>query len=82
MPDLKFNYRYAVFELDFKADDGRTESKIVFILYAPDVCDTKEKFLYASTGGNLRKKIQPFNKEFQTNDWADLDEENYIKVFK
>ncbi len=58
------NYRYAVYELEYPADAGRIESKILFILYAPDICDTREKFLYATTKDALRKKVQPFNKEF------------------
>ena len=59
-------YRYAVYELEFVAPDGsgRMESKIVFMLYAPDVCDSRDKFVYASTKDNLRKRIQPFNKEY------------------
>ena len=27
-------------------------------------------------------KLQPFNKEIQVNDWADLDDESFIKYFK
>ena len=74
--------RYAVFELEYQTPDGRTESKILFILYAPDIVDSKEKFLYATTKEEVRKKVQPFNKEFQVNDWADLDDEAFQKVLK
>ena len=77
-----FPVRYAVFELEYPTADGRIESKILFILYAPDICDSKEKFLYATTKDELKKKIQPFNKEMQVNDWADLDDEAFVKYFK
>ena len=74
--------RYAAFDLEYPAGDGRVESKLVFILYAPDTCESKEKFVYATTKEEVRKKVQPFNKEFQVNDWADLDDESFIKVLK
>ena len=74
-------FRYAVFDLEYKTSDGRTESKLIFILYAPDICDSKEKFVYATTKEEVRKKVSPFNKELQVNDWADLDAESFIKHF-
>ena len=46
-PDLI--YRYAVFEIEYPTSDGRTEAKILFILYAPDVCHSKDKFVIATT---------------------------------
>lgn len=57
-------YRYAIFELEYPTSDGRIESKVLFILYAPDICDSRAKFVYATTKDEVRKKIQPFNKEF------------------
>ncbi len=51
-------------------------------MYAPDICDSKEKFVVATTKDELKKKIQPFNKEFQINDWADLDQESFIKILQ
>jgi hypothetical protein len=75
-------YRYAVYELEYPTNDGRVESKILFIMYAPDVCDSKEKFIIATSKDQAKKKMQPFNKEVQVNDWADLIEENFIRYFK
>ena len=49
--------RYAIYELEYPADAGRIESKVLFILYAPDICDSSEKFLYATTKDALRKKV-------------------------
>ncbi len=76
------SFRYAIFELEHQLEDKRIESKILFILYAPDICDTKEKFLYATSKDNFRKAVQPFNKEMQVNDWADLDVESFLKILK
>lgn len=56
-------YRYAVFELEFQGSSGANESKIIFILYVPDVCSSNIKFVYATTKDAVRKKVQPFNKE-------------------
>ena len=50
-------YRYGVFELEYNTSDGRVESKILFILYAPDICDSKEKFVYATTKDAVRKAV-------------------------
>lgn len=79
---IPFCFRYAIFELEYPTSDGRVESKILFILYAPDIVDSREKFVYATTKDEVRKKVQPFNKEFQVNDWADLDDESFQKVLK
>lgn len=75
-------FRFAVFELEYTASSGAHESKILFILYVPDVCDTSTKFIYATSKDVVRKKVQPFNKEIQVNDWADLDDEAFLKYFK
>lgn len=76
------SFRYAIYELEYPTQDGRIESKILFIMYAPDICTSKEKFVVATTKDEVKKKLQPFNKEIQVNDWADLDAEKFIKYFK
>ena len=79
---LQLSNRYAIYELEHHNSDGTTAAKILFILYAPDICDTKEKFVYATSKDELKKKVQPFNKEMQVNDWADLDVEGFLKILK
>lgn len=78
----KTAYRYAIYEIEFQGSSGANESKILFILYAPDTCNSNTKFVYATTKDAVRKKVQPFNKELQVNDWNDLDDESFIKYFK
>jgi len=51
-------------------------------MYAPDICPSKEKFVIATTKDEVKKKLQPFSKEIQVNDWADLNDEAFIKYFK
>ena len=68
--------------MEYQTSDGRTESKIVFILYCPDICSTTVKFTTATTKDEVKKKLQPFSKEIQVNDWADLDEEAFVRYFK
>jgi Cofilin/tropomyosin-type actin-binding protein len=77
-----FSHRYAIFEIEYPTTDGRTEAKILFLMYAPDICPSKDKFVIATTKDEVKKKLQPFNKEIQVNDWADLDDESFIKYFK
>ena len=55
--------RFAVFELEWDTQDGRKDSKILFILYAPDVCSTSMKFPYAACKDDIRKACQPVSKE-------------------
>ncbi len=76
------NFRYGIFELEYPTNDGRIEAKILLILYAPDIAPAKEKFIYATSKDEVKKKLQPFNKEIQVNDWADLNDEQFIKYFK
>jgi cofilin len=71
--------RYAVYDIEYKTEDGRQESKIVFIFYSPDNCsNSKDRFVYASGKEACRTKINPVNKEFQINDHEDLNEASWI----
>jgi hypothetical protein len=74
-------HRYAIYDLEFKTSDGRTENKLSFILYTPDSVDSKVKFPYAATKKEVTSKLAPINREFQINDWEDLDEEELIRKF-
>jgi cofilin len=40
--------RFAVYDLEFKKEDGRSESKVVFIMYSPDECTSIQlRFAYS-----------------------------------
>eukprot|EP01110_Echinostelium_bisporum_P013786 TRINITY_DN9939_c0_g1_i1.p1 TRINITY_DN9939_c0_g1~~TRINITY_DN9939_c0_g1_i1.p1 ORF type:complete len:145 (-),score=76.64 TRINITY_DN9939_c0_g1_i1:67-501(-) len=65
--------RYAVYDFDFKAEDGGDRSKIVFILWAPDSAKTKPKMMYTSSKDALRKKLVGIGAEVQATDLAEVD---------
>ena len=65
--------RYAVFDLEFQSDDGRTVNKMVFLSYVPDACKAMAaKFQYANSKDAMKHKCSPVAKEIQVNDRADL----------
>lgn len=75
--------RFAVFDLQYKTNDGRQESKLCFFMYCPDNCTNgKIKFAYSNNKAVVRSKIDPINKEFQVNDHDDLKENDFIEEFK
>ena len=56
--------------IDFEyEDDGRQQSKIVYVRYTPDACSiTQLKFQYANASDFVKAKCNPINKELQIND--------------
>lgn len=75
-------YRWAVYDLEFTADDGRKLSKLVFIMYSPDENnDNSEKFVVACNKDTLKSKISEVNRDWQINRWDDLIEANIVKQF-
>lgn len=76
-------YRFAIIELKYMADSGVHQEKIFFVLYAPDLSkNTGDKFIFATSKEQFKKKVQPFNYEIQINDWEDLKEEDFILKIK
>merc|ERR1711964_407430 len=66
--------RYAVVEYEYKSEDGRDQSKLIFVFWSPDELTTvKEKMLYASSKDAIKKKLSGIHKEVQANDRQDLD---------
>mmetsp|Transcript_144318 Transcript_144318/g.204073 ORF Transcript_144318/g.204073 Transcript_144318/m.204073 type:complete len:138 (+) Transcript_144318:23-436(+) len=66
--------RYAIYDYEFKHDD-RLQSKILFIVWAPDTSKIKAKMLYASSKANFKKKLVGIGTEIQANDLAEIDED-------
>merc|ERR1711916_406766 len=67
--------RYAIFDYEFE-HDGRAQSKILFIVWAPDTAKIKAKMLYASSKANFKKKLVGIGSEIQATDLAEIDEES------
>ena len=67
--------RYAVYDYEFE-DDGRKQSKILFVVWAPDSSKIKEKMLYASSKANFKKKLVGIGNEIQATELSEIDEES------
>jgi len=60
---------YALVDVHFEKDDGTPQDKIVFITFASDECNVKEKMLVASSQKALLKKFPAgISKEVQASD--------------
>ena len=70
--------RWAVFDLEWVAGDGRKISKLCFIMYSPDDnADNSEKFVVACNKDAVKSKVSEVNRDFQVNRWEDLDAEKW-----
>lgn len=75
--------RWAVYDLEFKTEDGRQESKVVFVMYSPDACTQGPlRFQYANGKDAIKAKLNPVHRELQINDHADLNEAEWISDFQ
>eukprot|EP01111_Echinosteliopsis_oligospora_P006825 TRINITY_DN211_c0_g1_i1.p1 TRINITY_DN211_c0_g1~~TRINITY_DN211_c0_g1_i1.p1 ORF type:complete len:149 (+),score=37.69 TRINITY_DN211_c0_g1_i1:155-601(+) len=64
--------RYAIYDFDFKAEDGGDRSKIVFVLWAPDSAKIKPKMMYTSSKDAIRKQLVGIGSEVQATDAAEI----------
>jgi cofilin len=64
--------RYAVYDFDFKADDGTDRNKLVFIVWAPDTAPVKRRMLIASTKGNVKNAFAGVAVEVQATDDSEI----------
>merc|ERR1711916_22268 len=67
--------RYGIFDYEFN-DDGRDQSKILFVVWAPDTAKIKQKMLYASSKAEFKKKLIGISTEIQATDLAEIDEDS------
>ncbi|OXK63654.1 hypothetical protein CDL35_06790 [Escherichia coli] len=64
--------RYAVYDFEYKAEDGGDRGKIVFVLWCPDTSKIKSKMIYTSTKDAIRKKLVGIGTEIQATDKAEI----------
>jgi cofilin len=67
--------RYAVYDLEFLADDsvGDTpRSKIFFISWSPETADIKSKMVYASSNEGFKKELDGVQYDVQATDPSEL----------
>ena len=78
----KNNSRWAVYDLEWNADDGRKLSKLLFILFAPDDNNDKaERFVVTCNKDQVKSKMSETNRDFQINSWDDLNQDKFIAQF-
>merc|ERR1711862_143693 len=64
--------RYAVYDFEYKAEDGGDRGKIVFVLWCPDTAKIKSKMIYTSSKDAIRKKLVGIGTEIQATDKAEI----------
>ncbi|KAJ5070728.1 cofilin/actin-depolymerizing factor [Anaeramoeba ignava] len=64
--------RYAVFSLDFKLDDGSDRSKILFVVWAPEIAPTREKMIVATSKDKFKKQLVGVGVEIQATDQSEV----------
>ena len=67
--------RYAVYDLEFVADDscGDTpRSKIIFISWSPETAEIKNKMVYASSNEGFKKELDGVQIDVQATDPSEL----------
>jgi len=74
--------RYAVVDFAYSTDDGRPQSKLIFILWCPDDSNVKKKMVYAASKDNIQRKLVGVAKVLQANDASEVDEAEVTKLMK
>lgn len=70
--------RYGLIDLDFKSDDGRPTSKLVFITWNPDTASIKNKMLYSGSKEAIKTALSGVGIHINATDHAELDLESSI----
>lgn len=61
----KNNSRWAIYDLEFSASDGRKQSKLCFIMYNPDDnADNAERFATTCNKDLFKQKVSEVNGDF------------------
>lgn len=65
-------YRFGVFDFEFKANDGRQISKLIFVNWTPDSSPIKGRMVYAAAKENFKKFLDLNAKDFAICSRADV----------
>eukprot|EP00397_Hematodinium_sp_SG-2012_P061807 GEMP01082448.1.p1 GENE.GEMP01082448.1~~GEMP01082448.1.p1 ORF type:complete len:134 (+),score=33.45 GEMP01082448.1:56-457(+) len=74
--------RYAVVDFEYSTDDGRPQSKLLFVLWSPDSGAVKKKMVYAASKDNIKRKLVGVAKELQANDRSEIAKDEVDKHMK
>ena len=69
--------RYGVVDYEYQTADGRSTSKILFVVWAPDSAPIKSKMLITSTKDAVKKKLVGIGIEVQATDFSELQPESF-----
>jgi cofilin len=64
--------RYAVFDFDFKVDDGTNRNKLIFVVWAPDTAPVKKKMVIASAKSSVKNIFTGVGVEIQATDDSEI----------
>ena len=67
--------RYALYDMEFTTNDGRTTSKLVLITWAPDTAKVKSKMVYAGSKEALHRAFTGVGIKINATDLSELTEE-------
>ena len=70
--------RYGLVDLDFKTDDGRPTSKLVFITWNPDTASIRNKMLYSGSKEALKTALSGVSIHVNATDRSELDLETSV----
>jgi len=70
--------RYGLIDLEFKTNDGRPTSKLVFISWIPDSSTIRQKMLYSSSKESLKCVFNGVGIHINATDNAELDFDDSI----
>jgi len=74
----EFDGRYAVVDVKFDTDDGRSTSKLVFISWVPDNMKIKVKMLYSGSKEYLKSQCDGVGVTLHAADHSDIDFETVV----
>lgn len=70
--------RYGLIDLEFKSDDGRPTSKLVFITWNPDTGSIRNKMLYSGSKEAIKSALNGVGIHINATDRAELDLESSV----
>ena len=70
--------RYGLVDLEFKTEDGRPTSKLVFITWNPDTASIRNKMLYSGSKEALKTALNGVGIHINATDQSELDLETSI----
>lgn len=70
--------RFGVFDAEFETEDGRPNSKIVFVAYIPDSCKIKQKMVYSGSKDALKRVLLGIMVDINATDAGEMSFDDYV----